>query len=1075
MAMYAQKMTSASSPPLLLQWPTVSRVPRNSNSAMINHTSCRGHHPLAFSMLVLSALLLCSSHGSYTVATPPPPTFARRGAGCPIGFVGSFAGLYVGVGSRGLAGGASPTTLTLVRSRNSNGRAKMSARGRGEGGTMAAAGEKEEEKLELAAESFCCASRLVFVGIAERPGILADGVATGGANLPPPLLTSLVSDREGAVDRDDSRVVGAVTKAAVGVAVGRAAATVSEEQGLAPPAGEVSREGGAKRKALVGILSSFLAFLRSNATAPSSDTQAWDLGESSDLHHEAATSSASSTAPQKETMAGVMVNGYWFPSLAAAAEAPAGQGFDFAQAAVDAGKDAVNAKREKQRMAAKRRWVAEAALSKGVDFSCGAVLLSAPTPYVLDEAEGVSVAGGRAGEELPPWRRWTVNFMEKTGITARMQQAIRDSVPRMPREALMLVVGVAGGELAKREITAQAISAELVESDWDYAAVITGQLADWKRRGVGNSLQEALLKEVIELQTRALLRPITLPADEGSLMVQLNATYRNIEESIGRLLPEQTKEQLSLLEALLDEKGIGELSFDEVYRALLLGAVPPALVTDAVRLLAAGRPGEESGPAFLSGEARIAAAWQEREADGRRCDCGGVAAAVTLASLAARLNDTEEVTRVMTYTALAAETEVIENLREVLEGLQSNIRKSLEDIETDLVRSAPAEPSGPSGLLGAAAYVNHVARSAVTFAIDGFNGASKLFDASFKVLAEPSRRTLLKSSEQFPWESWYEAWTNITKGEDNLFAIAGQKDAPVSLIPADGHQEDIPSSFSTKTASALTRGGVAGKQMPAGQVPVKGKTLSGGEAGGSKSRGGVGGSSPLKAPLKKVPFMNAEFSQPGKLNKLATDSSNTWGDAGGGGGGAGGGENGWGGRFISSVRGSRAEAGGGSGGGNGGGGGEAGGGGVRDCLKNRLKLPRRRRWLNNAGSGIGSPSPRGDSSSEGVGDVVRDQPGFGSRDVGSAVGVGDRSSNVDSGGFGKNGVRSGEGARAKSLARAERRGAKRWKPEAEAQQRSLQGNRDGGSLEGAGGGDGGSGGGSGGAGFKEFRRKRWKG
>lgn len=43
---------------------------------------------------------------------------------------------------------------------------------------------------------------------------------------------------------------------------------------------------------------------------------------------------------------------------------------------------------------------------------------------------------------------------------------------------------------------------------------------------------------------------------------------------------------------------------------------------------------------------------------------------VTLASLAARLNDTREVSRVMTYTALAAETEVIENLREVLAGLQ---------------------------------------------------------------------------------------------------------------------------------------------------------------------------------------------------------------------------------------------------------------------------------------------------------------------------------------------------------------------------------------------------------------------
>lgn len=33
-------------------------------------------------------------------------------------------------------------------------------------------------------------------------------------------------------------------------------------------------------------------------------------------------------------------------------------------------------------------------------------------------------------------------------------------------------------------------------------------------------------------------------------MVQLNATYRSIEESLGRLLPEQTKGQLALLESL---------------------------------------------------------------------------------------------------------------------------------------------------------------------------------------------------------------------------------------------------------------------------------------------------------------------------------------------------------------------------------------------------------------------------------------------------------------------------------------------------------------------------------------------
>ncbi|CAN0460454.1 unnamed protein product, partial [Hapterophycus canaliculatus] len=40
--------------------------------------------------------------------------------------------------------------------------------------------------------------------------------------------------------------------------------------------------------------------------------------------------------------------------------------------------------------------------------------------------------------------------------------------------------------------------------------------AEWKRRGVGNSYQEALLKDVIQLQTMALLRPISLPAEEVS-------------------------------------------------------------------------------------------------------------------------------------------------------------------------------------------------------------------------------------------------------------------------------------------------------------------------------------------------------------------------------------------------------------------------------------------------------------------------------------------------------------------------------------------------------------------------------
>ncbi|CAM9216955.1 unnamed protein product [Scytosiphon promiscuus] len=460
----------------------------------------------------------------------------------------------------------------------------------------------------------------------------------------------------------------------------------------------------------------------------------------------------------KETLAGVMVNGYWFPSLAAAAEAPAGKGFNFAEAAEVAAADAVHAKEARRRLKISRRCKVERkAIPKGLDFTSGAVLISCPSPRDASEDLGTPQASGVQQQRPSMLRRWAMRVFEKTGLMERAQQTVRDYVPRMPRETLLLVAGIAGGELAKREIAAQvealeepvrepawallnetyknfeARAAELVESDWDFASLVSKQLAEWKRRGVGNSYQEALLKDVIQLQTMALLRPVSLPAEEGSLMVQLNATYRSIEESIGRLLPQQTKEQLSLLEGLLkklDEKGIGELSFDEVYRALLLGAVPPALVTDAVRLLAAGRPtgegGDGGGAAFLSDEGAGAATAAAQAYYGSGGD-------VTLAALAARLNDTQEISRVMTYTALAAETEVIENLREVLDGLQSNIRKSLEDIEAEL-----KQPPPPSLVQGVTSYVNNAARSAVTVAIEGFNNASRVFDASFEALADCS-------------------------------------------------------------------------------------------------------------------------------------------------------------------------------------------------------------------------------------------------------------------------------------------------------------------------------------------------
>lgn len=71
--------------------------------------------------------------------------------------------------------------------------------------------------------------------------------------------------------RKKLQVVGAMTKAAVGVAVDRAAATISEERGLPPPKRRaMSSPGGrgdapgSKRKAFASFLSNLVTFLRAD-------------------------------------------------------------------------------------------------------------------------------------------------------------------------------------------------------------------------------------------------------------------------------------------------------------------------------------------------------------------------------------------------------------------------------------------------------------------------------------------------------------------------------------------------------------------------------------------------------------------------------------------------------------------------------------------------------------------------------------------------------------------------------------------------------------------------------------------
>lgn len=83
-----------------------------------------------------------------------------------------------------------------------------------------------------------------------------------------------------------------------------------------------------------------------------------------------------------------MVNGYWFPSLAAAAEAPAGKGFDFAKAAEAAATEAARAKEERRQLKVPVFWsgcwhqlvgmalMAEHRRKGGVPASCSPVGLA---------------------------------------------------------------------------------------------------------------------------------------------------------------------------------------------------------------------------------------------------------------------------------------------------------------------------------------------------------------------------------------------------------------------------------------------------------------------------------------------------------------------------------------------------------------------------------------------------------------------------------------------------------------------------------------------------------------------------
>lgn len=97
-----------------------------------------------------------------------------------------------------------------------------------------------------------------------------------------------------------------------------------------------------------------------------------------------------------------------------------------------------------------KRKRAESALSKGVDFSSGAVLLSRPTPYPSAKDDTNTGVGsedidGAMESELgtePLWRRWTFAALQRAGVFVRVQEIVRQaSLDCLPMPKIWSVAG----------------------------------------------------------------------------------------------------------------------------------------------------------------------------------------------------------------------------------------------------------------------------------------------------------------------------------------------------------------------------------------------------------------------------------------------------------------------------------------------------------------------------------------------------------------------------------------------------------------------------------------------------------
>ncbi|KAG5189822.1 hypothetical protein JKP88DRAFT_267165 [Tribonema minus] len=373
----------------------------------------------------------------------------------------------------------------------------------------------------------------------------------------------------------------------------------------------------------------------------------------------------------------------------------------------------------------------------------------------------------------------------------RLQDSVtKQVIPRLPKEWLLAVAGISAVEVLRREVSAQVDAlpaevqpkarvllnqtyvtlgekaSELVESGWEVVPLVTREVQQWMKRGVGNSELEVFLLDMVQLQhvttntatTHATsLRALRPPACRWSAscrstsaegLARLSSLSNNIDTTylmIHYLLPPEVVRRVLTLEAVtrkLDRQGLGALSVQDVYGVFTGSYAVPQALLDGVRLLS-----------LANATASVVHAAHAQGGGG-----GGDAAAayggVTPEALVGGLNSTEKLAQAAKYTALVAESEAVSVLRAALEDTQRSINETLATFEHSLgqQRRQGVRPRPMRGAAAAAGANPHrgtivvpLQEAAITVtqaARSAFTRFSESVNSAFDKAADPVSRGL---------------------------------------------------------------------------------------------------------------------------------------------------------------------------------------------------------------------------------------------------------------------------------------------------------------------------------------------